>query len=67
MKYGGGGGTRTPDRVIMIHLLYRLSYTAKKRSAHHTGYIFQKSTAKNTQNQYGVNLRYRFGLSEQVS
>ena len=25
---GGGGGTRTPDRVIMIHLLYRLSYAA---------------------------------------
>ncbi len=44
MKYGGGGGTRTPDRVIMIHLLYRLSYTATKLSADNTGCILKKST-----------------------
>ncbi len=25
---GGDGGIRTPDRVIMIHLLCRLSYIA---------------------------------------
>ena len=28
MKFGGDGGIRTPDRVIMIHLLCRLSYIA---------------------------------------
>lgn len=27
-KIGGGRGTRTPDRQIMILLLYRLSYPA---------------------------------------
>ena len=33
-NFGGDGGIRTPDRVIMIHLLCRLSYIAiwrKKR------------------------------------
>ncbi len=28
---GGDGGIRTPDRVIMIHLLCRLSYIALGR------------------------------------
>ena len=28
---GGDGGIRTPDRVIMIHLLCRLSYIAAKK------------------------------------
>ena len=28
---GGDGGIRTPDRVIMIHLLCRLSYIAFKK------------------------------------
>ena len=28
LVFGGDGGIRTPDRVIMIHLLCRLSYIA---------------------------------------
>lgn len=28
---GGDGGIRTPDRVIMIHLLCRLSYIAARK------------------------------------
>ena len=38
---GGDGGIRTPDRVIMIHLLCRLSYIAfKKRVLRRCGKTF---------------------------
>ncbi len=35
---GSSGGTRTPDRVVNSHLLYRLSYRGIKRSSKNAGW-----------------------------